>query len=984
MPIIRDPRYADALVGGQYPLAPHQDEVRPSALDVTAAASRQATIAGAAYERFLGNPDPDDDDVPEGYDPLDDLAGYEDFATGFVGARTPADVVGIKRRIDQEQRDRDTLRRAGLGGPVAEIGLNLLDPSFLVAIAVPELAIAKAGRIGRVAQTAMEGATVAGAYELAQQQLQETRRLEESAFNVGAGALLGGLLGTLGRRLPEGEAPALQASLRPQVEPAAPSPNLQRESFAAGGQKFSEIAGKVPLAETDLQKIMRSESMEARRVLQDLADVPGLLGKNLEGEVTPHSVEALVMRYEGNVADFIETMRQQWKAYRDRVPAGERVTRDEFSALVAGASRRGDASPIPEVRASATYLRQRVFDRLKGEAQELGLLPRDVATVAADSYFRRMYDRDAIRKYRKDWDDLLTTHFQGQGATYLEARSITEDITRRILGMDRGLANFNVRVEIPDAGPLQNRVLDIRDELLERFLVNDPAKIASAYVRELAPQVEVTRRFGDKDLQGALGKVRESYAAMREQARTAPNPEARLNRLQQDERDTMDALVRIRDRLFGRAGMLTADTSGAYRTMADVLRGWRNLVAAAKLGGVAVTGGVQDLGRIVAQYGFLPTVERLTKFAKSPVLRQLSRANARRLGVATEVSLARRAQIAADGAITEGWTEKLAHFTYQKSGLNHITDLWRTLTATLIEDKILSAAATVASKHALDPLTRTRLASLGLDLEKLRNIHRNAQNVGKVVDGVRTSGSAYWLDAELADAFDAAIIKEARTVVMQPGVADRVWWADSEVGKTLGQLKAFSLSAPVRLTMPVVQLMGLRQHALAARFAGAMMVGGYLSHVFRQLGAGKMPETDPVAAVGEAFAESGLGGLLPDMLSPVARRFGVIGESARFSDRNVTSAFGGPAVGSFVDAYDVFYNRTQGGLSANDLQAARRLLPWQNIWWLRRGINALEGEAAEALGLEGATAQSFGERVLETRPLPETTERGGTGTGYRQ
>jgi hypothetical protein len=987
MPVITDPRYSGALVGPQRPLpdAPPEPE-SPALLDTLAAASRQATIVGAGYERLVGNVDPDDHGTPPGYDPLDDVAGYEDFASAFADATTPSDVMGIKRRINGERRDRETLSRAGLGGPVAEIGLNLADPSFLVAIAVPELAMAKAGRLGRAVQTAVEGAAVGATYEGAQQTLQETRTGAESAFTVGGAALLGGVLGSLTRHVPIAERQTLQATIRSEVGAAsATAPTtLERESFAAGGDQLSRLAGAIPLTETDLQKIMRSESLEARQLVQELADVPGILGKNLAGDPTPHSVEALVVRAEGAVADFADTLRQQWATYRQRVGRGARVSRDEFNAAVAAASRRLDQSPIPEVAEAARTLRSRVFDPWKRYAQELGLLPKDVDPLAADSYFRRMYDRDAIRRNRRDWDDLLTRHFQGKGADYAEARALTDDITRRILGMDRGLANFNLRTEVPDAGPLHDRVLDIRDELLERYLVNDPLKVATAYVRELAPQVEMVRRFGDKDLVPSVQKVRDEYAVLRERARGEGADEKRLDRLSQEERDVVDALLRIRDRLYGRAGIMTADTSSGQRTMVDALRGWRNLVASAKLGATAVTGGSQDLARIIAQYGFTPTLSRLAKFATSPAVRQLSKANARRLGIATEVTLARRVQVAADGDITEGWTERLANLTYSASGLNHVTDLWRSLAATLIEDKILSAAATVATKHGLGPETRTHLASLGLGLDELRRIHQNATHIGKTVEGVRTSGSRYWLDADLADRYDAAIIKEARIAVMQPGIADRVFWMDGEIGKTLGQLKSFTLSAPVRLTMAPVQMLGQGRYAAAARFTGFLLAGGYLSHVFRQVLAGKTPVTDPAGVANEAFAESGLGGLLPELVSPWARRFGLLNESARYSDRNVTSAFGGPAVGSFVDAYDVLYNRTQGGLSARDLQAFRRLLPLQNLWWLRRAINALEGETAEALNLEGATPQSFGDRVLETRTLAPTAERGGTGTGQIQ
>jgi hypothetical protein len=220
-------------------------------------------------------------------------------------------------------------------------------------------------------------------------------------------------------------------------------------------------------------------------------------------------------------------------------------------------------------------------------------------------------------------------------------------------------------------------------------------------------------------------------------------------------------------------------------------------------------------------------------------------------------------------------------------------------------------------------------------------------------------------------------------MVQQPGAADRVWWMDKEVGKVFGQLKAFSLTSPMRMAMRPAQMAGLgggRGAIMAARFVGYMMIGGALVHVLRNLSAGKQPASDPATFASEAFAESGLGGALPDLMSPIARRLGMIGESARYSDRNAMSAFGGPAVGAASDAYDFLFNRTANGMSANDLHLLRRMLPYQNLWWLRRAINALEGETAEQLDLKGAQSKPFGQRVMETTPLLPPGQRGGTGT----
>jgi hypothetical protein len=989
MPIITDPRdTASALVGevdARFFDAPQVEAERPGLLDTLAAASRQATIAGSAYERIVNHNPDDTDPVPDGFDPLDGIAGYEDYADDFADLRSPGEVAGLKSRIQEERGDREVLARAGLGGVAPTIAMNLLDPSFLVAAAVPELALSKLIRIQRSLNAAARGGAGAVAYETAMQNLQETRSPWESAINIGAGSLIGGVLGSLGKVVPKREMNKVDSAVREAIrsESGAASvrrpTTLQAESFAAGGKQLSEIASRIPFAQTDLQKVFASESIEARTLLQEIAEVSPLLSKNLDGFATPAAVESALLRHEGAVADFAIEMKKAWKQYKGRdLPEGERrLTRRQFEEAVAGASRRNDYDVVPEVSKAAGVLRSRVFEPLKNEAQRLKLLPADAdINLFAASYFTRMYDRGQIRLRRGEWDNLLERHYLGKGLDEGEAKTVADDVTRRILGMDRGLANFHVMGNVKNAGPLHERVLDIPDEQIEGFLVNDPVRVASSYARELGAQVEFTKRFGDKDLKDSLQRVKDEYAILR--GRSAGDAK-RIKKLDKEQTESIEAITRIRDRLYGRAGD-APQTIGGQRAV-DFVRGWRNLVAAAKLGGTALTGGVQDLSRIVGTYGFLPTARQLTRLIAKPEFRELSRANARRLGVATEVALARRAQVAADGAITEGWTEKLANTTYKISGLNHVTDLWRTLAATLVEDKVLTTAAKVASGTNISKALRAEMARLGLDEDALKGIAVQVEKHGAEVDGLQTSGSMQWTDGPLAEVYDSAIAKEARSNVMVPGAADRVWWADGEIGKTLGQIKSFALAAPTKLTMAPVQMLGQRRYAAAARLTGALFVGGYLSHAFRQLAAGKLPETDPVKAAGEAASESGLGGVTMDLVSPIARRFGVLGESARYSDRNVAGAYGGPAVGFMADLYDIGMNRTQGGLSASDLQAIRRNLPMQNLWYLRRAINALQGEIAEGMDLKGADSDTFMRRLTRTEAMTPTGKRGATGTG---
>lgn len=51
--------------------------------------------------------------------------------------------------------------------------------------------------------------------------------------------------------------------------------------------------------------------------------------------------------------------------------------------------------------------------------------------------------------------------------------------------------------------------------------------------------------------------------------------------------------------------------------------------------------------------------------------------------------------------------------------------------------------------------------------------------------------------------------------------------------------------------------------------------------------------------------------------------------------------------------------RDEAGASAADIHRLRLMLPFQNVWYLRRLIDGVEGSTADALNAKDATHQSF-------------------------
>ena len=128
----------------------------------------------------------------------------------------------LKSQIDMEQEDRRTLEAGGWGGIAASFGAALASPLTLL----PGGAIVRGATTGAtIARTAMStaaaGALAGGVSEVALQATQETRPFSESAITVGAGAVLGGLLGAgAGALFSRTErAAALQAVERARAEP---------------------------------------------------------------------------------------------------------------------------------------------------------------------------------------------------------------------------------------------------------------------------------------------------------------------------------------------------------------------------------------------------------------------------------------------------------------------------------------------------------------------------------------------------------------------------------------------------------------------------------------------------------------------------------------------------------------------------------------------------------------------------------------------
>ena len=204
-------------------------------------------------------------------------------------------------------------------------------------------------------------------------------------------------------------------------------------------------------------------------------------------------------------------------------------------------------------------------------------------------------------------------------------------------------------------------------------------------------------------------------------------------------------------------------------------------------------------------------------------------------------------------------------------------------------------------------------------------------------------------------AFRAAVLKDVDRAIITPGVAEKPLWSSSETGKIIFQFKSFAASAHAKILVADLQY---RDAAALNGFLMAVALGG-VSYGAKQLVAGRELSSDPEKLIVESLDRSGAFGYFWDVnniLEKVTR--GTVGVNAaigqapmsRYATRNITGALLGPSLGTVQDLSQVIGAVSTGDLSKSDIRAMRKMLPYQNLFYMRQLLNQLEEKAAEKVG----------------------------------
>ena len=990
---------------------PVEEEDGPTILETAGAYWRQENIIGSFVNRQPGLPDGVDD---QSFNPYDYFTSEEKLNEKFIShaayADTEDEINAVRAQFAQETADRKTIEDAGMLGAAVGLPIMLADLT-LIPIGGAVAGTYKAGN--GLLKAGMITGSVAGAEaavtEAALHKNQMTRELGESAINVGASMLLGGALGSsfkaLARQTPE---QLDQVRYSTDVEPKLAegkdtvlSPELlPGEDLSAGAMEELgdvRISGKAArtlakaFAWDPLTQGLLSASRSMRKATASLFENPYAV----DGGVT-NAVESEATLSRGLLANALEKHNKLYRQYKN---GGGKLRPYEFNQTVSRALRNGDVSDIPEAAQSAKAFRHELYEPIKKNAIEVGLLPEDVDVSTAVSYLNRRWNKDAINANLpqfiskvSDWLKSEDIRFRAQADAFRSFEGPMSKAQReageKALRMDEtkkadprydsetGLADDDYYQDIADrisqrisvnhslpydwkigegstggkvngvekAGVFKERVFNIPDNLVEEFLENDIEMLANSYARSTAIDIEMMRRYQTTSLDGFKTEIANDYTALQVKAK---NEAERIKLGKQSKRD-QDRLQAMYDRIRGVYNIPDPDNPWVRAG-----RVARNLNYMRFMGGV-VASSIPDVARIFMAEGFgrtfskglVPLVSNLRAF-------KMSAKEARQYGVGAELLLQGRSKLISD---VDDYVTPTTRFERgvqsmtDKFGRINLMDYWTTSVKQLHAVTMQNSIIDDLLKGVIDP----RLKRLGITDTDATIMMEQLKKHADKSEGVWLSNARNWDDPALERKWGAMIAKESRRVIVEPG-QEKPLFMSSELGKTIGQFKSFMFSSTQRMTIATLQ--GQDRNAVGGVLT--LISLGMMTYAFKQWNANRELSDDPAAWLAEGIDRSGALGSIMEINNTVEKLsnngiglrplLGIEAAASRFISRSMSENILGPTFGSLLDTTLRVSNAglTPGDWTDADTRAIRRLIPYQNLFFIRQGLDRIEKEVGD-------------------------------------
>lgn len=597
---------------------------------------------------------------------------------------------------------------------------------------------------------------------------------------------------------------------------------------------------------------------------------------------------------------------------------------------------------------------------------------------------------EGMRNRQLERFEELEDQLQGAGATDINARlgrfsfaetarDIATDLQNKIAGNVSRIAQIDTMASL--RSPMQRRVLNIPYDIKRKYLELDTEKVVTRYARTMGSDIELYRATGSVNGANAARAINEEFMKLKDYLQTREVDEkgkkitdaqrtkqlVQMNKAHKKRLQEFDATI---ERIRGIRGVPKDPSGMSYR----MGRLFLNMNTASMMGSAAITS-IPDASRAVMAHGmmrtfgksWMPFISGLVDESQKEINQQMVK-QLRLFGIGNDVYTGTRARGTFDIAgadfgnqtAVERFFDFAAAKTPQVALFGPWTDYMKQMTAAATMSRFFSAIDDLNTGN-IRPEDLEYLTQASISPAMARRIQAQMDKTGTRYKDTIIPNVEKWDDYAAMRAFHAAMSREDARLVISPGLEKPLWMDATMLGRVVGQFRSFTFAANTKILVS-----GLQQRNMAAAYAlqgtAFSLALGAVSYYIWAMTSGErarkeMQEAGWETWLDQAIYRSGILGAFSEVQSigseiPATRPFVTFGDDELAGRRanSVLGAIAGPTFGKSEDIASLLVGIDDP--TEATVAQARKLLPWQNVFYLREALTQVEEGTANLLNLQ--------------------------------
>lgn len=516
--------------------------------------------------------------------------------------------------------------------------------------------------------------------------------------------------------------------------------------------------------------------------------------------------------------------------------------------------------------------------------------------------------------------------------------------------------------------------IDLEEFVKGGYIETDIQTLQKLYFNQVVPDIEITKVFGDPmglgtqwkpDGKFKLGiqQISDEYDELINAAPTLKQKE-KLSKQKNEILNDLDAGIHLIRGTYG----LADDPNRAISRGIRMMKLYNSLTM---LTGIAQ---VVDTARLVMINGIGKTFRTSWELYTSKMGKEIfnmSKRSAQLGGEAMDLWNSSRAMSMYDVGDAFGVYNKFERGLSSLGNLYftflNLSNPWNTAVksmASFFNGTRIFESVEAWGKGTISKVDKARLLNLGIDEAMAKRILKQYQKHGVGKGGkntwtelgddykyLRVANSDEWTDDLARETYNNAIGKQVNIDIVTPSKGDVPLWANTEIGGMISQFKKFGMASTQRMLMRGLQEKDMKQ----LQGVLLLLAAGAAVDAFRQRAFDRDYSKKPFGQkIVDAFDRSGIGGIYSDVNNALERignnqiglrpLLGAKKPYGTYRDlfNNPVPDILGPTASQIANIADIAWTWGTGKYNHHTARNVRRLLPFQNVWFLDSIFDKME------------------------------------------